>query len=68
VMIFVNINEVIHFHFGFFARRKLRLARERQAQSEETAYQAEGQSAPFFSRESSGSDVWALWGRCLSGL
>ncbi|KAH9997868.1 hypothetical protein BJV77DRAFT_777104 [Russula vinacea] len=59
VMIFVNINEIIHFLFGYFGRRKLRLARERQARTEATAHQAEGQSSSFLyrSRGPSGSDV-----------
>ena len=59
VMIFVNINEIIHFLFGYFGRRKLRLARERQARTEATAHQAEGRSSSFLyrSRGPSGSDV-----------
>ncbi|KAF8478158.1 hypothetical protein DFH94DRAFT_82769 [Russula ochroleuca] len=40
VMIFVNVNEILHFLFGFFARRKLK----RQAQTEETGYQVEGRA------------------------
>jgi hypothetical protein len=61
VMIFVNINEIIHFLFGYFGRRKIRLARKRQAQAEETARQGEGHSAPILyrSRGPSGSDVSA---------
>jgi hypothetical protein len=39
-MIFVNVNEILHFLFGFFARRKLK----RQAQTEETGYQVEGRA------------------------
>ena len=59
VMILANVNEIIHFFFGYLARRKLRLARERRAQTEEIALQSEGQSAPTYygSRGPSGSNV-----------
>ncbi len=61
VMILANANEVLHFFFGFLARRKLRLARarEHQAQTEEIALRPEGRSAPTFygSRGPSGSNV-----------
>ena len=59
VMIFVNINEIIHFLFGYLGRRRIRLAREHQAQTEATTRQAEGQSSSFLyrSRGPSGSDV-----------
>jgi hypothetical protein len=43
VMIFVNVNEILHFLFGYFARRRLRRLR-RQAQTEETSRQEEGQA------------------------
>jgi hypothetical protein len=42
-MIFVNVNEILHFLFGYFARRRLRRLR-RQAQTEETSRQEEGQA------------------------
>jgi hypothetical protein len=59
VMILANANEILHFFFGFLARRKLRLARERQVQTEEIGLQPEGQSAPtlYRSRGPSGSNV-----------
>lgn len=60
VMIFANLNEILHFFFGFLARRKLKLARLRlQAQPEEIALRPEGHSAPTFyrSRGPSGSNV-----------
>ncbi len=50
VMIVANANEILHFFFGFLARRRLRLARERQAQAEEIALQSEGHSVPTFYR------------------
>ena len=46
VMLVANANEVVHFFVGFLARRKLKLARERQAQAEEIALQSEGIPAP----------------------
>lgn len=48
VMIIANVNEMVHFLFGFLARRnqRRRLARESQAQEEGTAHQAEGGSPP----------------------
>lgn len=46
VMILASANEILHFFFGFLARRKL--ARKRQAQTEEIALRSEGQSAPAF--------------------
>jgi hypothetical protein len=59
VMIVANANEILHFFFGFLARRKLKLARKREAQAEEIALQSEGPSAPTFyrSRGPSGSKV-----------
>ncbi|KAI0300273.1 hypothetical protein BC826DRAFT_668700 [Russula brevipes] len=45
VMIIANINEVVHFFFGFLARRRSRTARERQAQEEGAPHQAEGRPA-----------------------
>jgi len=60
VMIFANLNEILHFFFGFLARRRLKLARERrQAQREEIALRPEGPSAPTFhrSRGPSGPNV-----------
>lgn len=59
VMILANANEILHFFFGFLARRKLRLARERQVQTEEIGLQPQGQSAPtlYRSRGPSGSNV-----------
>ena len=58
VMLLANTNEILHFLFGFLARRKLRLARERQAQTEEIALRSEGQSAPALYRSTpSGSNV-----------
>lgn len=46
VMVIANANEIVHFLFGFQARRsqRRRLARESQAQEEGTAHQAEGGS------------------------
>jgi hypothetical protein len=46
VMILANVNEMIHFLFGFQARRnqRRRLARESRAQEEGTAHLAEGGS------------------------
>ena len=57
VMILANANEILHFFFGFLARRKL--ARERQAQTEEIALQSRGQSTPplYGARGPSGSNV-----------
>ena len=59
VMILANANEILHFFFGFLARRKLRLARKRQAQTEEIALGHEGHPAPtlYGSRGPSGSNV-----------
>ena len=60
VMILANANEILHFFFGFLARRKLRLARERrEAQTEEIALRPEAVSAPTFYRPRgpSGSNV-----------
>lgn len=59
VMVLANANEILHFFFGFLARRKLRLARERQEQTEEIGLRPAGQSAPAFygSRGPSGSNV-----------
>jgi hypothetical protein len=45
VMIIANINEVLHFFFGFLARRRSKPARERQAQEEGAPHQAEGRPA-----------------------
>jgi hypothetical protein len=55
VMILANANEILHFIFGFLARRKARLERKRQAQGEEIALQR----APTFYRPRgpSGSNV-----------
>jgi hypothetical protein len=39
-MIFANVNEAIHFLFGYLGRRKLRLARERQSQIVEEGHSA----------------------------
>lgn len=50
VMLLANADEFLHFFLGYLARRKLRLARERQAQTEEIALQPEGHSAPTFYR------------------
>ncbi|KAI0284010.1 hypothetical protein BGY98DRAFT_949975 [Russula aff. rugulosa BPL654] len=60
VMILANLKEILHFFFGFLARRKLKLARDRrQAQTEEIVLRPEGHSAPTFhrSRGPSGSNV-----------
>lgn len=59
VMIFANINEAVHFLFGYLGRRRVRLARERQPQMEEVADQPEGLAAPgpYRPRGPSGSSV-----------
>jgi hypothetical protein len=59
VMIFANINEAIHFLFGYFGRRRVRLASERQPQMEESAAQLEEHAAPspYRARGPSGSTV-----------
>ena len=59
VMIFANINEAIHFLFGYFGRRRVRLASERQPQMEELADQPEEHAAPspYRARGPSGSTV-----------
>ena len=58
-MTLANANEILFFFFSYLARRKLRLARERQAQAEEIALRSEGHSAPTFyhAREPYGSNV-----------
>ncbi len=68
VMILENSNEFLNFFFGYLSRRKHRLARERQAQTEEIALQTEGHSAPAFYRPRgppgsnvSGKDSCIMW-------
>jgi hypothetical protein len=67
VMILANANEILHFFFGFLARRKLKIARKRQAQTEEIALQPEAHSAPAFVR-SRGPDGSNVFGKdsCMS--
>ncbi|KAI0304417.1 hypothetical protein B0F90DRAFT_1815748 [Multifurca ochricompacta] len=43
VMIVANLNEVLHFLFGFFARRR-KSARERQAEEEMAVHEVDGRS------------------------
>lgn len=58
-MIFANLNEVVHFLFGYLGRRKARLARKHEAQMEEGARQTEGNLPPSSRRvrETSESNV-----------
>ena len=48
VMILANANEILHFFFGYLSRRKLKLARERQAQSEEIALSSQPNTTTFY--------------------
>jgi hypothetical protein len=59
VMIFANVNEAVHFLFGYLGRRKLGLTHKNGAQMEEGARQAEGHLPPSSRhlRETSGSNV-----------